>query len=595
MPIPRLSEADIRQQATPDVFLRGVRYAESGAVLELVLRGDQLTALVEGSAEEPYRVSVAFGAHGPTEAICTCPYEFDGWCKHIVAALLAALNEPDEVEEREPVEALLEGLDRDQLKGLLLRLAALDASVAETLEREVSLLRTARPSPPDKAPAAPARPTPLRDPQPFRRQVRSAFVLAYDETGYTDAIIEQMRALIDQALQIGASGDWRGALLILEAITDEYVESWYEIEEEGPELADFFHELGGAWAEALLAAELTEEDRQDWRDELADWREAADEYGSGDGLEIAERAAMEGWSDPRLVDVLAGAFAGQGTLLAEDAITRELNRRRLIVLEGQGRTEEYLRLAEAAGLPVFQAIGLVRQGRAAEAMQVGLRRLTTADEALELARILHDHGLRAEALQIAEHGLDLAMPRAPLAVWLIDQAVAQGRSDLALRATEVAFRNTPNLVLYLRLRELAGEGWPALRENMLNFLRQNHSGWEVSQSAVEIFLEEDLLDDAIRVVDGGTAEEVRIHVMDLAIERRPDWVIASATRSAEYIINAGRSAEYGMAVDWLRRARAAYRAAGREADWRSYIANLRTVHTRKYKLMELIQRFERSL
>ncbi len=590
MPIPRLSEADIRQQATPEVFLRGTRYAQSGAVLELVLRGDQLVALVEGSAEEPYHVGVTFDGHGPSTANCTCPYEFEGWCKHIVAALLAALNEPDEVEEREPLGALLAHLDRDELQGLLLRLVALDSSLADALEREVSLLRTARPSPPDKAPAAP-----LRDPRPFRRQVRSAFVIAYDETGYTAPIIEQMRALIDQALQIGADGDWRGALLILESITDEYAESWYEIEEEGSDLADFFQDLGVAWAEALLAADLTDEDRQDWRDELADWRAAAEEYGAGEGLEIAERAAEQGWSDPTIVTVLAGAHAGLGTTLPEDAISRELNRRRLIVLEGQGRVEEYLRLAEAAGLAVFQAIALVRQGRAAEAVQVGLGRLTSAEEALELARSLHDHGLRAEALRIAEHGLELATPRAPLAVWLIDQEVEQGRSDLALRAAEVAFRSTPSLVLYLRLRELAGEGWSPLRESLLAFLRQGRTSWQVGPSAVEIFLEEDLLDDAIEVVDAGTAPVAQLHVMDLAVERRPDWVIAVAIRAAEQIIEPGRSAEYSEAVDWLRRARAAYRAAGREAEWRSYVANLRVAHARKYKLMDLLQRFERTL
>ncbi|HEU4323386.1 MAG TPA: SWIM zinc finger family protein [Roseiflexaceae bacterium] len=595
MPIPRLSEADIRQQATPEVFLRGTRYAQSGAVLELVLRGDQLAALVEGSAEEPYHVSVIFDAHGPKEANCTCPYEFEGWCKHIVGALLAALNEPDEVEEREPLGALLSQLDRDELQGLLLRLTALDSSLADALEREVSLLRSARPSPPDKASAAPTPAAPIRDPRPFRRQVRSAFVVAYDETGYTAPIIEQMRALIDQAIQIGADGDWRGALLILESITDEYVESWYEIEEEGTELADFFHELGAAWAEALLAADLTDEDRRDWRDELADWREAAEEYDAGKGLEIAERAAEQGWSDPAIVTVLAGAHAGLGTTLPEDALSRELNRRRLIVLEGQGRTEEYLRLAEAAGLAVFQSIALVRQGRAAEAVEVGLRRLTSAEEALELARALHDHGLRAEALRIAEHGLELATPHAPLAVWLIDQAVEQGRSDLALRAAEVAFRSTPSLVLYLRLRELAGDDWPPLRENLLDFLRQGRASWQIGPSAVEIFLEEDLLDDAIAVVDAGTAPVAQLHVMDLAVERRPDWVIAAATRAAEQIIEPSRSAEYSEAVDWLRRAHAAYRAAGREAEWRSYIANLRVAHSRKYKLMDLLQRFERTL
>jgi uncharacterized Zn finger protein len=50
----------------------------------------------------------------------------------------------------------------------------------------------------------------------------------------------------------------------------------------------------------------------------------------------------------------------------------------------------------------------------------------------------------------------------------------------------------------------------------------------------------------------------------------------------------GRSC-YNAAVDWLRRARDAYRAAGNAAAWQSYLGALKDTHRRKYKLMGLIQ------
>ena len=45
------------------------------------------------------------------------------------------------------------------------------------------------------------------------------------------------------------------------------------------------------------------------------------------------------------------------------------------------------------------------------------------------------------------------------------------------------------------------------------------------------------------------------------------------------------------AVNWLDRARRAYLAAGREADWLAYLAEIRGRHGRKYKLMGLLETF----
>jgi len=56
--MPKLSEAVVRRYATESSFQRGYSYYERGAVLSVVLRGNQLTAEVEGSQYEPYRVRI---------------------------------------------------------------------------------------------------------------------------------------------------------------------------------------------------------------------------------------------------------------------------------------------------------------------------------------------------------------------------------------------------------------------------------------------------------------------------------------------------------------------------------------------------------
>ena len=111
-----LTESMIRGLATAQSFERGEAYYHSGAVLGLSKRGNTLLAHVEDSSYEPYQVTVELSEHRVMEAYCTCPYDLGGYCKHIVAALLAYVQEPGQVTERQPVTDLLADLDRDDLK-----------------------------------------------------------------------------------------------------------------------------------------------------------------------------------------------------------------------------------------------------------------------------------------------------------------------------------------------------------------------------------------------------------------------------------------------------------------------------------------------
>ena len=109
---------------------------------------------------------------------------------------------------------------------------------------------------------------------------------------------------------------------------------------------------------------------------------------------------------------------------------------------------------------------------------------------------------------------------------------------------------------------------------------------------MDIFLHEGLLDDAITAVEKGGSYGLIERVMDAVIEHRPDWVIKAARQQAERIIDAGKAKHYHHAVNWLDKAHVAYCAAGREAEWRAYLGQIRTRHGRKYKLMGMLERFK---
>jgi uncharacterized Zn finger protein len=595
MTIPSLSEAAIRQQAAAESFRRGENYYRQGAVVSLVQRGNMLQAEVEGSQYEPYGVRVTFDEGGITSAVCSCPYDWGGWCKHIVATLLAGLDDPEEIEVHPTLDELLADLDREELQSLLLHLATRDPYVADEIEGQIVLLRsTPADSQAPQTGASPARRTPV-DPQPVRRQV-SGILHSLDRLRPSEAywhvgsVVDQVRQLLNQVQGFIEAGDGRNAIALLEAITDEYVEGWLCLDDSDGYAGEFFGELGKVWTEACLVADLSPTEREQWVQKLARWQREIGPYGLEGVFEVAQAALKQGWDYPPLQRVFQGEITRRGAWEGEAPwYADELAIARLKVLERQGRYQEYLCLAEAEGQMEPYIIMLARLGRVQKAVDEGLQVLYTPDQFLSLAKVLREQGELATALRVAEHGLTLDGSKGPLAAWLCDLADGMGEPERALEAATVAFRATPSMSAYLRVRELASENWPELREGLLAHLRQ--ASYFHSQAQVDIFLHEGLLDDAITAVEKGASYDLLERVMDAAIEHRPDWVIQAARRQAERIMDAGQSKYYHHAVGWLEKARAAYRAAGRETDWQAYLGEIRTRHGRKYKLMGMLEAF----
>src|SRR5947207_1819054 len=169
------------------------------------------------------------------------------------------------------LESLLSGLNRDQLQSLLLKLSEQEPSLTQAIERQVSLLQTSQPKPAPKPPVA-------VDPKVVRRQVRSIIHSpdrmrsseAYFQIG---AVVNEIGQLVDQAWELIKADDGRQALTVLEAITGEYLSEWENLDDSDGEASGFFSDLGTAWTEAILSADLTRKEREQWADRLAAWQE----------------------------------------------------------------------------------------------------------------------------------------------------------------------------------------------------------------------------------------------------------------------------------------------------------------------------------
>lgn len=596
--LPRYTETDIRGQTSADSFQRGREYCRSGVVESLVQRGTALNAEVLGSDPEPYRVVVTFDGSALAEATCTCPYDWGGWCKHIVAALLVARDQPEKVDERRPVDALIAGLSRDQLQALLLKLVQFEPGLVDMIEAQVPLL-TATPTAAALAASATALTAklpvarPAVDPKALRRQVRSLLGhgiggRSWRGYGHVGAATSAVSEVVAQAQQLIEAGDGREALVVLDIITEEFLSVWEGLDDSDGDSPAFFEELGGLWAEALLTGNLTPEERQVWIPKIETWQREVSDYGIDESFDVALSAAVQEWDYPPLRRVLRGEIDERGAWEGEAPLWADaLAEARLNVLDRQGRYQEYLYLAEAESQTERYVTMLARLGRSAEALEYGRTHLATPQEAHALATTLWERGEIERSLESAEMGLTLEGPKGIVASWLRDQAAEQGHTERALAAARIAFEADQSLGAYLKVQEMAGPDWTEVQPALLDRLRTVRSYYP--QGPVEIFLHEGLIDDAIAAVAQGATHTLVEQVADVAIESHPDWVITASSKQAEGIMDNGKSQYYRAAADWLARARDAYRTSGREQEWQSYLADLLDRHRRKYSLLPLLK------
>lgn len=118
----KLSEAAIRAGATEKSFARGRELFRRGAVSRAAIQGRTLSGVCEGSGSPFYRVRAELDEGGVRSASCTCPYDFGGYCKHVIALLLSYAHEHESFAVRKELAELLSELSREQLLALLTKL-----------------------------------------------------------------------------------------------------------------------------------------------------------------------------------------------------------------------------------------------------------------------------------------------------------------------------------------------------------------------------------------------------------------------------------------------------------------------------------------
>jgi uncharacterized Zn finger protein len=600
------TETHIRHHTTQKSFERGQQYYRSGAVVNLVRRDRLIQALVEGSEYEPYRVTLTVDSSGIKQAGCSCPYDYEGWCKHIIAVALACIQNPDLIREAASLDQLLSPLDLKQTQTLLQKMVEEYPELMDEIERWVpTLSKTTSKTARTAKKQSHQRKTAI-DLTPFRSQAR--FLLRQAgrslEDGWEgDPIEEDLPELLKPAQTFIENGDGKTALTILAAITETLAEQWDEVGEYGLDATSAIAILDPMLAEAILVANLDADERVDLQANIEEW-----EGLWCDSLPLSTEALRQGWDDKELLQILQGK---SGNLWPDGRsdYANELAQIRLRLLEQQNRLTEYLHFAHVEEQWSSYLIMLIRLERVEEALTLKTH-LRSIEDAFDVAKLLREHNFLTEAVQVAQQGLPLPK-RQPqhwtweavnayerderfdqyeLADWASELAEGIGDRSTALELRMIAFKAKPSLKDYQQAAMLAEMRWQSIRNELLDYLKNLDTwGWGYTAAKVDIFLMEKLVEDAIAAVARIADSDLLMRVMDTALSVNPQWVLERAASRAEEIMNRGQSEKYREAVQWLTYICTAHRKMGQQRQWKAYCDRLVADHGKKRKLMTLMK------
>jgi uncharacterized Zn finger protein len=99
--------------------------------------GNTLMAECEGTDYQPYKVTVNFGNGEISSASCSCPYDYEGFCKHIVALLLTRIHRPEDFASMDDVRTQLRRMTKTQLTHLIWQMMEHDPTILYSLANKL--------------------------------------------------------------------------------------------------------------------------------------------------------------------------------------------------------------------------------------------------------------------------------------------------------------------------------------------------------------------------------------------------------------------------------------------------------------------------
>ena len=418
---------------------------------------------------------------------------------------------------------------------------------------------------------------------------------------FVGGVVQAIQDLIKKARPFLEKGAGESAISILTGIAEGYIQEWTCLDGSDGETPNPFYDLDEGFAEALLVSEVSETTKESLKKNIEEWIPELEDYGVDDAFSVTFLALKEGWFDENVIKALKGEMKTKSkikTANKDDFLfwrkpaDLTLNEIRLNILKREKRFDEYMNLALAEGLITQFLLMKIEKGNIQEAVSMGKKFISRSEEAYEVSKKLKEVKALKEALEIGKMVLETSDFEAKFGDYVSDLAEKMLRKPLALQAVQKSFFKKPTLKRYNRTWKLAGKSHiKKIKDSYLKFLRSsNKNSYEPPKEKINIFLQENLFDDAIKEARHIYSQTFLIKVMSKVLAYNPDWVIKESKKRAMVIIDAGKSGDYSIAVDWLKWTKKGYLYKKKSEKWNENLKRIRLNHKPKRKLMGLLDK-----
>ena len=206
MQLPQLTPYQIRSRCTAQSFERGLEYFHAGAIGNPGLQDWRLSATCQGSYPRPYHTAVELMPTGIAATRCSCPYDAEGDCKHIVALLLTYVEAPETIRHIGNLLATLALKPKSSLIQIISELLKRDPQLAPIVQAYADVSDT--PPPPGQLPLV----------EVYKEQINQIFGPGFLEQHQLRDVLIQLEKLVQHTQSLAQVGETEFAFAILHAL-----------------------------------------------------------------------------------------------------------------------------------------------------------------------------------------------------------------------------------------------------------------------------------------------------------------------------------------------------------------------------------------
>ena len=259
-----ITESAIQSASSAASFARGYALYREGAIFDTFIQGEVLTGKCQGSGAPYYQLQVRIDDGGFIDAFCDCPYDWGGYCKHLVALMLTYIHDPDEFVELQNTTTLLSGMEKEDLVNLVVKMIGDDPNKNLQLQNDLQEIDE------NKGEGTPRekRKTTVKKAD-YRRKIR---YILHSLDGYrpseaywlVSGMVGQLIEVRDSAGLFLNEGDAEGALVILTTLLIEAGNAFGSIDDSNGDMGYLMGELLVPMVETILSNNLSKAQTPNW-------------------------------------------------------------------------------------------------------------------------------------------------------------------------------------------------------------------------------------------------------------------------------------------------------------------------------------------